>query len=205
VALNIAAFFREIQVAENIERFMAQHAVVPSQWIVSGASDLLDWPRLMITLITSGFLHSGWLHLASNLLYLRIFGDNVESRLGHGRFLFLYLMSGVIAAVAQIVVTPRSMIPMVGASGSIAGILGAYLLLFPSGRVLTLIPLGFWWETIEMPAFIFLGLWFLLQWLEGLSTIGQVADVGGVAFWAHIGGFVSGMIGAVIFAPRRGD
>jgi len=137
------------------------------------------------------------------MLYLWIFADNVEDRLGHGRFLWLYLGSGVAAAVTQLLITPNSSLPMVGASGAIAGVLGAYLLLFPAARIITLVPLGFFWETLEIPAFVFLGLWFLLQWLNGITTIGQVADLGGVAFWAHIGGFVGGMIGIVLLRPLR--
>ena len=105
--------------------------------------------------------------------------------------------------MAQLLITPQSSLPMVGASGAIAGVLGAYLLLFPSARIVTLVPLGLFWRTVEIPAFIFLGVWFLLQWLSGVTTIGQVADVGGVAFWAHIGGFVGGMAGLVILRPVR--
>jgi membrane associated rhomboid family serine protease len=203
LALNAAAFIQELRAGPRIDALLSRFAVIPVQWQLATPSDLWDWPRLFLALVTAQFLHAGWLHLGANMLYLWIFGNNVEDRLGHARFLLLYLGAGVAAAVSQVFVTPNSAIPMVGASGAIAGVLGAYLLLFPSARVITLIPLGLWWETIEMPAFLFLGLWFLLQWAEGLSTIGQVADVGGVAFWAHIGGFVSGMIGAVVAAPRR--
>ena len=143
------------------------------------------------------------MHLGANVLYLWIFADNVEDRLGPWRFLLLYLGSGISAGLTQLLITPQSSLPMVGASGAIAGVLGAYLLLFPSARIVTLVPLGFFWQTTEIPAFVFLGLWFLLQWLHGLTTIGQVADVGGVAFWAHIGGFVGGMAGLVALRPSR--
>ena len=201
--LNVAAFALELRQRGVLEQFMFRFGVVPNHWSVSSASDFLDWPQLFLTLVTSQFLHGGVLHLASNMLYLWIFGDNVEDRLGHVRFLFLYLASGVAAAVSQILVSPRSAVPMVGASGAIAGVLGAYLLLFPAARIVTLLPLGFFWETVELPAFLFLGFWFLLQWIQGLTTIGQVADVGGVAVWAHIGGFVSGMVGILLLRPRR--
>jgi len=143
------------------------------------------------------------LHLASNMLYLWIFGDNVEDRLGHGRFLALYLGSGVVAAVTQMLVAPTSSVPMVGASGAIAGVLGAYLLLFPMARIVTLVPFGFIMRLIELPALVFLGLWFVLQWLYGMTTIGRVAEAGGVAFWAHIGGFISGMVGLVVLHAKR--
>ena len=200
---NVAAFVVELRQGPAIQPLIYRFGVVPSHWIVSSPSDLLDWPQLFLALITSQFLHGGALHLASNMLYLWIFADNVEDRLGHGRFLLLYLGSGMAAAVAQILVSPRSSIPMVGASGAIAGVLGAYLLMFPSARIVTLVPIWFYWQTIEIPALVFLGLWFLLQWFYGMTTIGQVADVGGVAFWAHIGGFISGMVGTVTLQPRR--
>ena len=203
LALNIAAFVLEIRQGSALEPFIYRFGVVPSQWAVNTLSDLLDWPRLFLALVTSQFLHGGIMHLASNMLFLWIFADNVEDRLGHGRFLLLYLTSGVIAAVVQMLISPRSSIPLVGASGAIAGVLGAYLLLFPSARIVTLVPLGFFWDTIEIPAFVFLGIWFLLQWFHGLLAIGQVAEVGGVAFWAHVGGFVSGMLGIAVLRPRR--
>src|SRR3989338_5030905 len=201
--INVVAFALEISQGPTLEAFIYRFGVVPTHWFVSSLSDFLDWPHLFLTLLTAQFLHGSILHLVSNMLYLWIFADNVEDRLGHGRFLFLYLASGIAAGVAQILVSPRSSIPMVGASGAIAGVLGAYLLLFPSARILTLVPLGFFWETVEIPAFIFLGVWFLLQWLSGVTTIGHVADVGGVAFWAHIGGFVGGMTGLVALRPTR--
>ncbi len=203
LAANVAAFAFELRHGPSIGSFIGRFGMVPAHWAVNSPGDLLDWPRLCLTLITSQFLHGGFLHLASNMLYLWIFADNVEDRLGHARFLLLYLGSGVAAALAQLLITPRSSIPMVGASGAIAGVLGAYLLLFPSARIVTLIPLGWFWNTVELPAFLFLGLWFLLQWVAGVTTIGQVADVGGVAFWAHIGGFISGMLGIVVLRPQR--
>ena len=201
--LNLAAFAVELRQGAALEAFVHRFGVVPAQWHVGTLSDVLDWPGLLLTLFTSQFLHAGVLHLGANMLYLWIFADNVEDRLGHVRFLLLYLGSGVGAALTQLLITPTSSLPMVGASGAIAGVLGAYLLLFPAARIVTLVPLGFFWDTVEIPAFLFLGLWFLLQWLNGITTIGQVADLGGVAFWAHIGGFVGGMIGIVLLRPAR--
>jgi membrane associated rhomboid family serine protease len=203
IVLNVAAFVLELRQGAQLEPFIYRFGVVPSHWLVGGLADFLEWPQLFLSLVTSQFLHAGVLHLGFNMLYLWIFADNVEDRLGHPRFLLLYLGSGVAAALAQILVSPRSSIPLVGASGAIAGVLGAYLLLFPHSRIVTLIPLGFCWETIELPAVLFLVGWFLLQWVQGLSTIGQVADVGGVAFWAHIGGFVAGLVGLVLLRPTR--
>ena len=200
---NVVAFGLELRQGVLLEAFIYRFGVVPSHWLISSSSDFLDWPRLFLNLLTFQFLHGGFLHLASNMLYLWIFADNVEDRLGHGRFLLLYLGGGVVSAVVQLLMTPHSAIPMVGASGAIAAVLGAYVLMFPSARIVTLVPLWLFWETIEIPALLFLGLWFLLQWIEGLTTIGQVADTGGVAFWAHIGGFVSGILGVLVLHKRR--
>ena len=200
---NVAAFALELRQGARLESVVHRFGVVPNSWMVSSASDFFDWPRLFLTLLTSQFLHGGFLHLAANMLYLWIFADNVEDRLGHARFLWLYLGSGVAAAVSQILVVPGSAVPMVGASGAIAGVLGAYLLMFPAARIITLVPLGPFLQTYEIPAAIFLGIWFLIQWVQGLTSIGQVADVGGVAFWAHVGGFVSGMVLSAILRTRR--
>jgi len=200
---NLAAFFIEFRQGPGLEAFLHRFGVVPSHWLIGSPSDLWEWPRLFAALVTSQFLHGGIIHLASNMLYLWIFADNVEDRLGHARFLLLYLASGIAAAITQILVSPHSSVPMVGASGAIAGVLGAYLLLFPASRIVTLVPLWFYWETVEIPALVFLGFWFLLQWFYGLHTIGQVADVGGIAFWAHIGGFVAGMIAVILLRPAR--
>ncbi len=199
---NLAVFALELSQGPSLQAFLYRFGVVPAHWMVSHVSDLLDWPRLFLSLWTSQFLHAGMLHLAANMLYLWIFADNVEDRLGRARFLALYLASGVVACVCQVLVSPRSTVPLVGASGAIAGILGAYLLMFPAARIITLVPIGFFLETMEVPAFLFLGLWFLLQWVQGLLTIGQVADAGGVAFWAHVGGFVTGMLGTGLLRRR---
>ena len=142
------------------------------------------------TLLTSMFMHGGWLHLIGNMLYLWIFGNNVEDAMGHGRFLLFYLLCGLAAAMAQALPDPSSTIPMVGASGAISGVLGAYLLLYPKARVLVLIPLGFFTQMVRLPAIWVLGLWFVIQLLSGLASAGSQ---GGVAFGAHIGGFVAGM------------
>lgn len=200
---NVAAFAWELAQGPALESAVYRLAVVPAHWALGSPDDLLAWPGLFLTLITSQFLHGDFFHLGSNMLYLWIFADNVEDRLGHARFLALYLLSGVAAAVLQILVTPASRVPMVGASGAIAGVLGAYLLMFPGAKIVTLVPVGFFLQTMELPAVGFLGFWFLLQWVSGVASIGQVADVGGVAFWAHIGGFLSGMVWAVAFRPSR--
>jgi membrane associated rhomboid family serine protease len=152
------------------------------------------------TILTSMFLHGGWLHLIGNMLYLWIFGNNVEDAMGHGRFLAFYLLCGTVAALAQALPQPASLIPMIGASGAISGVLGAYLLLYPRARVLVLLPLGFFTQLVRLPAVIVLGFWFALQALSvALAPPGQ----GGVAWGAHVGGFVTGLA-LVPFFKRRG-
>ncbi len=140
------------------------------------------------------------------MLYLWIFGDNVEDRMGHGRFLVFYLLCGVAAALAQTITAPDSLVPMVGASGAIAGVMGAYFVLYPKSRIVTLVPLFFFFQIIEVPAILFLGIWFLMQFVSGLGSIVTVAarSTGGIAFWAHVAGFVAGISGVVVFRrPER--
>ena len=146
-------------------------------------------------------MHGSIAHIGGNLLYLWIFGDNVEDAMGSGRYLLFYLMGGFCASAAHILTNPYSQVPTVGASGAIAAVLGAYLVLYPQSRVLTLITFGIFIRLTMVPAVLVLGLWFVYQLILGLLTIGS-ADMGGVAFWAHIGGFVIGMVGAKIFSRR---
>ena len=152
--------------------------------------------------VTYMFMHAGFLHLAGNMLYLWIFGDNVEDALGRVKYLVFYLVGGVVAALAHVLFNPNSQIPTVGASGAIGAVLGAYLILFPQSRVLTFIPIGFFLRLQLVPAAIVLGVWFILQLFSGVASLGG-SDVAGTAFWAHIGGFVSGMLMAKLFAPKR--
>jgi membrane associated rhomboid family serine protease len=146
-----------------------------------------------LSVVTSMFLHGGWLHLIGNMLYLWIFGNNIEDRFGRLGFLIFYLAGGVAAVVAQVAVDPTSPIPLVGASGAIAATLGAYLVLFPRARVLALVFLGFFYQLLEIPAVIVLGFWFVLQLVDGIASLGLAGAEGGVAFFAHIGGFVAGV------------
>jgi membrane associated rhomboid family serine protease len=172
--LNLAAFVLEWRQGEALEAFLYRFGVIPSHWL-GGAGLPMDWLQSLLTLFTSQFLHGGVFHLASNMLYLWIFADNVEDRLGPARFTLLYLGSGVAAALAQMLATPHATVPMVGASGAIAGVLGAYLLLFPAAKIVTLVPLGWYWETVELPAFGCLGVWVLLQRIKGLNSNGPKA------------------------------
>jgi membrane associated rhomboid family serine protease len=148
------------------------------------------------------FLHGGWLHIISNLWALYIFGDNVEDRMGPVGYLVFYLLCGLAAGLAQVVLTPDQSIPGIGASGAIAGVLAAYLVLFPRSRVITLILLFFFITFAEIPAVLYLGFWFLVQFLSGLMTLGASQNVGGIAYWAHIGGFLSGLLLVYLFAGR---
>jgi len=158
-----------------------------------------------VPLLTSMFLHGGWWHLISNMLALYIFGDNVEDRLGPGRYLVFYLLGGIVAGLAHLVAYSRSPVPTVGASGAIAGVLGAYLVLYPYARIVTLVPVFYFLRVVQIPAVIYLGFWFISQFFNGVLALGA-ADVfssGGVAWWAHIGGFVYGLVVIRHVVPRR--
>jgi membrane associated rhomboid family serine protease len=178
------------------ERWIAAYALIPAQLA-------LDRPFEVATLFTSMFLHGSWFHLLSNVWTLHIFGDNVEDRMGSGRYLLFYLLAGLAASLLQVSFGPDSQIPTVGASGAIAGVLGAYLLLFPRGRVLTFVPLFFLPWLVEIPALFYLGVWFLSQLSSGLVSLGAVGDFGGIAWWAHVGGFVFGLLAVGLFVRRR--
>ncbi len=161
------------------------------------SADLVAVPA-MLSVLTSMFMHGGWMHLIGNMLYLWIFGNNIEDATGHGRFIAFYLLSGVAAAMSQALQDPASTVPMIGASGAIGGVLGAYALLFPRARVLVLIPLGFFITTIRVPALLVLGFWIVLQFVQSAMT---PAGGGGVAYWAHIGGFLAGL---ALIVPLKG-
>jgi membrane associated rhomboid family serine protease len=159
-------------------------------------------PAVALSFLTSLFLHGGFMHIAGNMLYLWIFGNNVEDSMGRGRFLVFYLLSGVIASAAQVLASPSSPVPTIGASGAIAGVLGAYIVLFPNARVQTLIFLGYFARMANLPALLVLGFWFVLQLFNGLMAFG-VAQAGGVAWFAHVGGFVAGLLLVRLFTLGR--
>jgi membrane associated rhomboid family serine protease len=175
-----------------LEAFIYKYGAIPA--VVFGHADL---PNELIavpafgTLFTSMFLHGGWMHLIGNMLYLWIFGNNIEDVMGHGKFIVFYVVCGILAALCHAIIDTNSVVPMVGASGAISGVLGAYLLIYPRAQVLVLIPLGFFTTWQYIPAWIVLGLWFLIQLLSGGMSIGSEGV--GVAFFAHIGGFIAGM------------
>jgi membrane associated rhomboid family serine protease len=192
IALNIIIFVFQIMLGSSNEQFIYQFALIPAEVTTTLSLDSI------YNIFTSMFMHAGFVHLGGNMLYLWIFGDNVEDRLGSGRYLFFYIIGGTIASLAHIISDPGSQIPTVGASGAIAAVLGAYLVLFPKQKVLTLIPLGFWLRMTMLPASIVLGGWFLFQLLQVMLSLGD-PSIGGVAFWAHIGGFVSGVLLGQLF------
>jgi membrane associated rhomboid family serine protease len=163
-----------------------------------GLACVIDPGRQLSHVLTHMFLHGSWMHLLGNMWFLWLFGNNVEDSMGRLRFIAFYLLCGLAAATAQIVTSPASAIPMVGASGAISGVMGAYLLLYPRVRVYTLVPLGFFITSMALPAWVMLGYWFLIQFVSGLVSVG--GEGGGVAFWAHVGGFVAGLVLVKLFA-----
>jgi len=195
ILVNIVVFLYEISLdVKALESFFLTYGVVP--FSVNGAfgQGLLD-PMAVFPLLSSMFLHGGILHLGGNMLYLWVFGDNIEDKLGRGRFLAFYLLCGLAATLLHIVIDPTSTVPTVGASGAISGVLGAYLLMFPKARVVTIIPIFFFLQVAELPALIVLGFWFVIQFFNGIASLGyETAGMGGVAWWAHIGGFIAGLL-----------
>nr|WP_199316654.1 rhomboid family intramembrane serine protease [Chroococcidiopsis sp. [FACHB-1243]] len=214
IGANIGIFLYQLTLnQQQLQEFFYSAAVVPCQ--LSGnivgrcpiptPQQLPEW----MTLISSQFLHGGFLHIAGNMLFLWIFGNNVEDRLGHVKFLIFYLTCGVLAALSQWFFSPNSTIPSLGASGAIAGVMGAYILRYPQARVLTLVFLGFFVTTLQIPAIFFLGLWFVQQALYGIASLQVPSNIGmesgGVAYWAHAGGFVFGAILAPMFGLLKRD
>jgi membrane associated rhomboid family serine protease len=192
IALNALFFFVELSGGDS---FIEKWAFVPGRFLANPAGDFL-------TLFTSMFMHAGWLHLGGNMLYLWIFGDNVEDRFGHVKFIIFYLLCGLAATFAQLAFSLDSNVPNLGASGAIAGVLGAYILLFPQGRVKVLQGQ----RVVQVSALIVIGLWIILQLFSGIGSISDAADTGGVAYMAHIGGFIAGFVLTFVFrgkSPRQ--
>jgi membrane associated rhomboid family serine protease len=208
VGLNVVVFLYQLSLQMSVEPggqraaedFIREFGVTPCR-LTGNCRVPADALAPALTIFSSMFLHGGFLHLGGNMLYLWIFGNNVEDALGHARFMVLYLASGVVAALAQTLVGPASPVPMVGASGAVSGVLGAYLLLYPYASVLTLVTFGFFWRFIHLPAMVVLGLWIVLQFLSGYLSLGAGGE-GGVAFFAHIGGFFIGMALLFVLRPR---
>ena len=189
IALNVLFFFVELSGGDP---FIQRWSVVPSRLMANPGADF-------ITVFTSMFMHGGWVHLGGNMLYLWIFGDNVEDRFGHAKFVVFYFICGIAATIAQVAFNAGSNIPNLGASGAIAGVLGAYLILFPRGQVRVIMGRG----VVPMPALVVIGMWIVLQFINGVGSITQSAETGGVAYMAHIGGFIAGLALTFLFGGRR--
>ncbi len=193
IAANVLIFIYEISLSRiQLEQFIFRYGAIPV-FIING--------ERLPALFSSMFLHGGFDHIIGNMLYLWIFGDNVEDACGHLGFLVMYLLAGLSGAFLHILTAMNSRTPMIGASGAISGVLGAYLVLFPTARILALIPFGFFIRLVYLPAYLFLGLWILLQFIYGFASLPGIG--GGIAFFAHIGGFLFGLIWGLILRPRR--
>lgn len=191
----VIVFLYELSLGRYLMQFFLLYGLVPARYFRSDIAAHFSLLEQVIPFFSSMFLHGGWLHIIGNMWMLFIFGDNVESTLGHVRYLAFYILSGLIAALIHLITNPFSVIPTVGASGAISGVMGAYMILYPRARILTLIPIFIFIQIVEIPAFVFLGLWFFLQFYSGaLSLLAGGSQVGGVAWWAHIGGFIGGIV-----------
>lgn len=193
IGLCVVVFLYELILPPGqLDEFFFKYGAIPAQ--VSQFHDLYS-------VLTSMFLHGGWSHLLGNMLFLWIFGDNIEDAMGHTSYLLFYLICGFAAAALQIAFAPNSTIPLIGASGAISGVMGAYIVLFPRGKVRAIILLGGFGQILLVPAWVMIGLWFLLQLVSGFSTLGG-SDMGGVAFWAHVGGFIAGALLVFLFRDK---
>lgn len=206
ILINVLVFFYQLTLHQGaLMDFIFRYGVVPARLQEAGGflfSLVTGQWTVASTVVTAMFLHGGWMHLIGNMLYLWVFGDNVEDRLGRLQYLLFYLLTGVVANLAQVLADPQSPVPLIGASGAVAGVLGAYFLTYPRARVLTLMPLGIFITMVQVPAVVFLFLWFVLQLLNGVASIGIPQIAGQVAWWAHIGGFITGMV-LIRWFPRR--
>jgi len=194
IVINFIVFFYQLTLDPRaLQSFIMTYSMVPARAQLALAHSQYTLAQGFFPLFTSMFLHAGWLHIIGNMWFLWLFGPNIEDQLGHFPYLGFYLVCGLGAGIAQTLFSLGSTIPGLGASGAIAGVLGAYVVFFPSSRILTLVTLFFWWFFARLPAVLFIGLWFAVQFLSGLSSLGS-AQGGGVAWWAHVGGFLLGML-----------
>lgn len=202
IIMNALIFLFEMSLGRHINEFFNYFAILPAKYFFLASKVGFTIIERFYPLLTSQFLHGGWLHIIGNMWFLWIFGDNIEDRLGHFKFLLFYLLCGFAAGLTHVYTNPSSDVPTIGASGAVAGVMGAYIILYPRAKVLTLIPIFFFIQFVEIPAFIFLGVWFLIQFLSGAFVLAANEVYTGVAWWAHIGGFVIGAV-LVIFLPKK--
>jgi membrane associated rhomboid family serine protease len=203
IAINVALFVVELVLGPLLKPFMMEWGLVPERLTLALRFHEEPWLGPLLTLLSSMFLHGGWMHLIGNMWYLWIFGDNVEDRFGHAGYLAFYLGAGVVAGLVQYATNPASSLPTVGASGAIAGVLGAYAVAFPRARVITLVPLFVFIQIMPLPALLVLGLWFVIQFFSGTLALASAMS-GGIAFWAHIGGFAFGALAMLVLGGGRG-
>ena len=203
ILANVAVFFYEISLPKlPLQSLILHYGLVPDTLTDRALRSRLA-PNIYLNLLSFQFLHGGWIHIIGNMWYLWIFGDNIEDRLGPLRFLVFYLACGVISGLVQLAMTPGSHLPIIGASGAIAGVLGAYLVSFPGARVKTLVPIFIFITLIDLPAIFVLGMWFVIQLLNGMLPVGENLQPEGVAYWAHVGGFLGGILLLGLLLPSR--
>jgi membrane associated rhomboid family serine protease len=206
IAVNVIVFLHQVSLPPKAaDAFVHSYGLVPAKISLALAGQRYTLADALIPLFTCMFLHGGWLHILGNMWFLWIFGANVEDRLGPLPYLVFYLVCGLGSGLSEVIFAWGSRVPSIGASGAISGVLGAFIIFFPASRILTLVPLFIIWFTVRIPALVFIGLWFLIQFLSGVESLGlpASANMGGVAWWAHIGGFLLGAILAKVFDPAR--
>ena len=204
IALNVLVFMYELHLGPFLQQFIFRYGIVPVRYFAPGISQYFSATDKLFPLFVSMFIHGGWVHLIGNMWTLYIFGDNVEGYLGHFRYLLFYILSGLIAALIHVITNAHSHLPTIGASGAIAGVMGAYFLLYPHARILSLVPIFFFVTIVEIPAYVYLGFWFFIQFFSGTFAIAsRVNEYGGIAWWAHIGGFAGGYaLLKTLFGPK---
>jgi membrane associated rhomboid family serine protease len=203
IVINVVFFIYQVSYGHHVDQLIMAFGFIPARFMAQQAENFVD-PTRFLPVFSSMFLHGNLLHLISNMWMLWIFGDNVEDCMGHGRYLLFFLLCGIASVVVQTVSSPGSAVPMVGASGAISGVLGAYFLTYPQARVLTLVPIVIIFYLIELPAYFFLGFWFVMQFIQGSvhSLNSTAAGSGGIAWWAHVGGFVAGVLLLKVFRQK---
>ena len=203
IVANVSVFAFELSLGPQLNLLIYEFALIPARYTTPHGIAGSGLEAFFVPLFASMFLHGGWLHLIGNMLFLFVFGRSIEDRYGHSNFLLIYFFSGLVAALTHIFFNAGSRLPTIGASGAIAGVLGAYFVCFPGARITTLIPFIFFWR-VEIPAVLILGYWFLIQFFTGFEMLAiQSATHGGTAWWAHVGGFVAGMALSLLIRPRR--
>ena len=203
IIFNGLVFLLEMSMGEYLQDFISIFGIIPTNYFHQASQGGLGIITRFIPFFTSIFLHGGWFHVIWNIWFLWIFGDNIEDHFGHFKYLLFYIAYGVIAGLTHVYMNPGSSMPTIGASGAIAGVMGAYIIRYPRAKVLTLIPIFLIFPIINIPAYVFLGFWFLVQFLSGFASLNISGSFGGVAWWAHIGGFVAGMLSIILFPRKR--